>query len=132
MLIICLAKDVTCFATLAARLRREQEVELLPVATGAAGLSQLINKRVDLVVVDRQFDDMTGIDFVKHLVQVNPLANTAILGTQDDAAFHEATEGLGVLTQLSPQPTEAEAEVLLATMAKISGLLQSPPKVAGP
>ncbi|ADW17288.1 response regulator receiver [Desulfobulbus propionicus DSM 2032] len=128
MTIVFVAKNFSRFSILVTRLRREQDVELVPVATGAAGLEQLKNKRLDLVIVDEQLDDMSGVDFVKQLVKVNPLANTAIVGSLPDAEFHEVTEGLGVLMQLPPQPGERDAEALLAVLSKIFGLLQVPPK----
>jgi len=121
--IVFVAKNFSRFSVLVTRLRREQDVELIPVATGAAGLAQLKGKPLDLVIVDEQLDDMSGIEFVKQLVKVNPLANTAIAGSLADEVFHEVTEGLGVLMQLPTQPTEQDAEALLAVLAKISGLM---------
>ena len=129
--IVFIAKDFSRFSDLVARLRREQAVELVPVSTGAAGLKQLKDKRPDLVIVDEELDDMSGIEFVKQLVMVNPLANTAIVGSLPEDEFHEATEGLGVLMQLPPRPREADAESLLAVLAKISGLIPTGPQEAG-
>jgi len=126
--IVFVAKDFSRFAALVSRLRREDDVELIPATTGTAGLTQLQGKRVDLVIVDEQLDDMSGIDFVRQLVAVNPLANTALVGSLPDEAFHEATEGLGVLMQLPPHPGEQEGERLLAVLAKIKGLIHSLPK----
>lgn len=132
MTIVFVAKDFSRFSVLVDRLKQEQDLELVPVATGAAGLEKLTNKRLDLVIVDEQLDDMSGIEFVKQFVTVNPLANTAILGSLPDEEFHEVTEGLGVLMQLPLQPDKEDAERLLAVLAKISGLLQSPAPKANP
>lgn len=99
-------------------------MELVPVATGAAGLEKLKGRPLDLVIVDEQLDDMSGLDFLRQFVAVNPLANTAIVGSQPHKAFHEVTEGLGVLMQLPLHPGKEDAEKLLAVLAKISGLLQ--------
>ena len=123
MTIVFVAKNFSRFSILVPRLRREQDVELIPVATGAAGLAQLKGKPLDLVIVDEQLDDMSGIAFVKQLVKVNPLANTAIVGSLADEVFHEVTEGLGVLMQLPTLPTEQDAEAMLVVLAKISGLM---------
>ena len=131
LIIAFVAKDFSRFSLLVDRLRREQGVELVPAATGAAGLAQLQGRAVDLVIVDEQLDDMSGIDFVHQFVKVNPLANTAIVGSLPEAEFHEATEGLGVLMQLPPRPQEADAESLLAVLAKISGLIPTGPQEAG-
>ena len=130
MIIAFVAKDFSRFSLLVDRLRREQGVELVPAATGAAGLAQLQGRAVDLVIVDEQLDDMSGIEFVQQFVKVNPLANTAIVGSLPEAEFHEATEGLGVLMQLPPRPQERDAENLLAILAKISGLLPAGPQEA--
>lgn len=132
MTIAFIAKNFSRFSALVARLRQEQDIELIPVPTGVVGLELLRAKRLDLVIVDEHLDDMTGIEFVKRLVQVNPLANTAIVGSMSTEAFHEATEGLGVLAQLPPRPVEADAEALLATLARITGLIGTAPKAATP
>lgn len=123
MTIVFVAKNFSRFSVLVDRLRQEQDVELIPVATGAAGLEKLKGKPLDLVIVDEQLDDMSGIDFVHKLVAINPLANTAIVGSQPDEEFHEATEGLGVLMQLPPQPVKKDAEKLLGIIAKIGSLM---------
>jgi DNA-binding NarL/FixJ family response regulator len=122
--ILFVAKDFSRFSVLVSRLQREQEIRLVPAATGVAGLEQLKGKPMDVVIVDEQLDDMSGIEFVKQLVMVNPLVNTAIVGEQSKKEFHEATEGLGVLMQLPRHPQERDAEALLAILDKISGLLQ--------
>jgi CheY-like chemotaxis protein len=122
--IVFIAKDFSRFGPLVYRLRRERHVELIPVVTGAAGLGQLRGKPIDLVIVDEQLEDMSGIEFVRRLITVNPLANTAIVGALTEENFHEVTEGMGVLMQLPRQPTEQDAETLLALLAKISGLMQ--------
>jgi len=123
LIIVFLAKDFSRFSVLVDRLRREQDVELIPVSTGKAALAQLKDKRLDVVIVDEQLDDMSGIDFVKAFVAINPLANTAIVGSRSEEDFHEVTEGLGVLMQLPLHPGVADAEALLAVLAKISGLM---------
>lgn len=123
MIILFVAKDFSRFAILVDRLRREQDVRLLPASTGVAGLKQLGGMIMDLVIVDEQLDDMSGIEFVHRLVKINPLVNTAIVGTRSADDFHEATEGLGVLMQLPPHPGEKDGEALLAVIEKITGLL---------
>ncbi len=105
-------------------LQRQSPIELVPAVTGAEGLLSLKDKRIDLVIVDDQLDDMSGIAFVKQLVKINPLVNAAIVGTLADEDFHEATEGLGVLMQLPAEPREKDAEALLGILEKIGVLLQ--------
>ena len=92
---------------------------------GKAGLEDLKTQAIDLVVIDEQLDDMTGIEFVKQVVKVNPLVNTVVVSGLSAEDFHEATEGLGVLLQLPWQPQAGDAERLLAVLAKIAGLMPS-------
>lgn len=124
MKVLFAAKDFSRFSALVARLRREQAIELVPAATGAAGLAALKDKAIDLVIVDAQFDDMDGIAFLNQLVKINPMVNTALVSSLSADDFHEATEGLGVLMQLPLQPREIDGEALLATLKKIGALMQ--------
>lgn len=124
MIVLITVKDFSRFAALVARLRREQDIELVPATTGAAGLKVLKTKRIDLVIVDEQLDDMDGIALVKQVVKINPLVNTALVSSLAADEFHEATEGLGVLMQLPSHPLESDAEALLAVLTKIGALMQ--------
>lgn len=124
MKVLLVTKDSGRFSALEGRLRRQQDILVASAANGGAGLTQLANEKTDVVIVDEHLGDMGGIDFVKRLVKVNPLANTAIVSTLSDEEFHEATEGLGVLMQLPAQPQEKNAEALLAVLEKIGALMQ--------
>lgn len=128
MIIVFVAKNMARFSALVAGLQRCQEIEFVPAATGVTGLASLKGKKTDLVIVDEQLDDMSGIAFVRLLVKAYPLVNTAIVSALTAEEFHEATEGLGVLMQLPTKPQEKEAEALLAVLDKIGALLQ-PAKV---
>jgi DNA-binding NarL/FixJ family response regulator len=122
--VLFLTKDIRQFSALVAGLQRQPEIELLPTATGAEGFLLLKGKQIDLVIVDEQLADMGGIAFVKQLVKINPLVNTAIVSALSAEEFHEATEGLGVLMQLPVEPQEKDGEALLAILEKIGALLQ--------
>ena len=134
MIVLFATNDFSRFSELVDKLWHEKAIELAPAATGEAGLALLKVKQVNLVIVDEQLDDMSGIEFVKQLVKVNPMVNTAIVSTLTADEFHEVTEGLGVLMQLPPHPGENDAEALLAVLEKIGALmqplLQSPPAAA--
>jgi two-component SAPR family response regulator len=127
--ILLVANDKARFSVLVAGLRQGQDAEVVSAAYGKVGLEDLKTKSIDLVIVDEQLDDMTGINFVGQVVKVKPLVNTAVVSILSAEGFHEATEGLGVLMQLPPQPQAGDAERLLAILAKIAGLMQ--PQVGG-
>ena len=99
-------------------------IELVTVAGGGTGLQWLTENSADVVIVDEQLGDMSGIDFVKQLVKKNPLINTAIVSQLNEEDFHHATEGLGVLMKLPFNPPAESAEQLFAILKKIGALLQ--------
>jgi DNA-binding NarL/FixJ family response regulator len=134
--VLFIAKGIAQFSALVAGLQCQPEIELLPAETGAAGFSLLKGKHIDVVIVDEQLGDMSGIAFVKQLVKINPLVNTAIVSALTAEEFHEATEGLGVLMQLPREPREKDAEALFTILEKIGALLKpvapQPRKAAKP
>lgn len=128
--VLLVAKKNSRFSVFVAELQRRSAIELVAAQSGAEGLQALQGQRLDLVVADEQLGDMSGVAFVKQLVKVNPLVNTAIVGTLAEHEFHEATEGLGVLMQLPAEPKAKDAEALLAVLERIGVLLQpaAPPQ----
>ena len=131
MRILCIGNDWSSFDTLVGRLGQEDGIHLVYVGSGTAALEYMQKKgknEVDLVIVGGQLSDMDGIHFVRQLVRINPLVQTAVVGSLPEDAFHEAAEGLGVLLQLPPKPGVKDAEKLLAMLRKISGLMQ--PEIA--
>lgn len=102
-------------------LRRQAEV--LATDHPAVAMQLLRERPVEVVIADEQLNGMSGIEFLQELVQVNPLINTAVVSSLLPEAFHEATEGLGVLMQLPPRPDSSHAEELFGTLARINQLL---------
>jgi CheY-like chemotaxis protein len=127
MKILLIGNEWSVFDGMARRLEQEDDFRLVYVGSGAAGLEQLREngkKAVHLVIVGGHLSDMAGIRFIRQLVRINPLVNTAVVGSMPDKVFHEETEGLGVLMQLPPYPGEQDAEKLLAMLKKITGMMQ--------
>lgn len=124
MKILLIGNEWSVYDDLAKRLGEEEDTHLVYSGSGAAGLELLRNvekKALDLVIVGGHLSDRAGIRFVRHLVRINPLVNTAVVASMSKEEFHEATEGLGVLQQLPPNPTEKDAEMLLTALRKIIG-----------
>jgi CheY-like chemotaxis protein len=121
--ILLIAKDFIRFSPLAAGLQREQTVQVIFASTSASGLESLKDQAIDLIIVDEMLNDMCGIDCIKQCVMLHPLVNTALVSKLDAEAFHEATEGLGILTQLPSQPQESDGVALFAVLAKIAMLM---------
>ena len=110
------------FSEFATVLRKEDDVELTWAATGQEALEAISDNPVDLVIVNENIGDMTGIEFMKKLLPINPMINCAAVSPLAPEEFHEASEGLGVLVQLPVDPGEPEAEDLLKRLKKLKDL----------
>ncbi|GAB6909806.1 Response regulator receiver domain [Desulfosarcina cetonica] len=89
--------------------------------TGDQALETLRAQAADLVVVDETLPDMTGLEFIERLVAINPMINCALVSSLSKADYHEASEGLGVLMQLPPRPSQADAKRLITHLNQILG-----------
>ncbi len=123
MLSVLLASSYTnALSDLASALIKHDHVDISRAESGKEALDMVSGKNYDLVVADEKISDMTGLEFVKRLVTVNPMVNSAVVGRLSEEEFHEAGEGLGLLMQLPPLPGEMEAENLMRCLKKISDL----------
>ena len=122
--IIFAAKNYAGFGDLVERLRQEPEIELIPVSTASSVKKTLTEQEIHLIIAAEELEDCSGADCIRKVAMQFPLVHTALCSPLDDKAFHEATEGLGVLLQLPPRPGRADAERILERMAHIASLLQ--------
>jgi len=90
--------------------------------SGRQALERLQRETVDLVVVDEDLGDMPGLKFVEQLVAVNPMINCALVSSLSKEDYHEASEGLGILMQLSPEPSTEDGVRLISQLNRILGL----------
>lgn len=88
-------------------------------ASGRQALANLSQTTVDLVVADETLGDMTGLEFIRRVIAVNPMINCAVVSSLSPAAYHEASEGLGILMPLPPNPGEAEGQRLMANLKQV-------------
>ena len=112
------------FSEFARVLKQRDDVELSWVATGQEVLESISDNPVDLVIVNENIGDMTGIEFMKKLLPINPMINYAAVSPLAPEEFHEASEGLGVLVQLPVAPGKLDAENLLKRLDDLKNLLK--------
>ena len=112
------------WSVLAQGLVKGTAVELVWVATGAAALQAIQDKTFDLVLVDETLEDRPGLDLTQALIKANPMLNCALASALSADAFHEASEGLGLLAQLPLDPGEKQARELIQQITKIMNLAQ--------
>lgn len=124
--IIFAAQNYAGFAALVERLRQEPDIELIPVSTSASVKKALGEQEIHLLIAAEHLEDCSGETCIRKVAMQFPLVHTALCSPLDPEAFHESTEGLGVLLQLPPQPGRSDAERILKRMAHIASLLQCP------
>ena len=99
------------FSEFAKMLKQKDDIELSWAVSGQESLEAISNNPVDLVIVNENIGDMTGIEFMKKLLPINPMINFAAVSPLAPEEFHEASEGLGVLMQLPVSPGKPDAEI---------------------
>lgn len=74
----------------------------------------------NLVLLDGQTLPMR--ESLERLMEINACQQVAVLTDQEAHAFHEATEGLGVLAPVPAHPTPEDVEPLLERLRAVGGL----------
>ena len=121
--IVLAGSDHRGLAGFVAGLAQTGEVEIIGVDTAAAALDAVQRKPVHLVVVGEALADTDPLDCVNRLVRLNPMINCAMISALAADDFHEATEGLGVLMQLPPNPSGADAAALMTKVEMLNALV---------
>ena len=120
--ILLATSEKESFSEFASTLGKNDDVELSWSANGQEALEKISDNPVDLVAVNENIGDMTGIEFMKKLLMINPMINCAAVSSLSHEEFHEASEGLGVLMQLPVNPGEFEAKDLLKRLKNLKDL----------
>jgi DNA-binding NtrC family response regulator len=117
--ILVVTSDPKRLAIFANSLTASQEVHVAWTDSGAAALSDVRQHPPLGVIVDENLPDMPGLELVRRLLPVNAMINTAVISSLPEAAFHEISEGLGILTQLPLIPSESQARELLTRLKRL-------------
>ena len=91
-------------------------------ASGQEALDVIAECAVDLLLADEDLSDMTGLSLVEQVVTVNPMINCALVSSLPEKAFHEASEGLGILMRLPPAPQTEDGTRLMRHLNRVLGL----------
>jgi len=120
--LLLVSPDKDSLSRLASALAKHHDVDLSWAESGSKALDMISESAVDLVVTDESLGDMTGLEFAGKLLSVNPMVNCASVSSLSSENFHEASEGLGLLTQLPIRAGEEQAEDLLKRLKQIKDL----------
>ncbi|MBN1904832.1 MAG: response regulator [Deltaproteobacteria bacterium] len=103
-------------------LRENDSNELLYSDSGEEAIKVLKQNSFDLVITDEDVGDMSGLELARKLITVSPLTNCVAVSSLSEEDFHEASEGLGLMTHLPLNPGTSEADNLLKNLRQIKGL----------
>ena len=78
-----------------------------------------------IVVTDEYLSDMTGIQLIRELIEINPMINCAAISTLPADEYHEQSEGLGLIMQLPAQPSQEDGKELFKRLNNILNLTNS-------
>ncbi len=105
-------------------LKAAATVSLKWAESGTAGLQAAQGNTFDLILIDEALEDMSGLDLAQNLIKTNPMRNCALASSLSAEAFHEASEGLGLLAQLPLDPDEQQGHDLVQRITTITKLIQ--------
>jgi DNA-binding NarL/FixJ family response regulator len=125
MKFLLVSPDKSSLSELASALKEHDDVELLATESGKKALAMVSESAVDLVVTDEELGDMTGLEFARRLISLNPMINCATVSGLEPERFHEVSEGLGLMDQLPTRPGKEDAERLLRNLRLIKGEIGS-------
>ncbi|THB70389.1 MAG: response regulator [Desulfovibrio sp.] len=95
--------------------------ELVVLDTGEETLAAARANAPDLVIIDVGLPDFKPLDLVHEVMKINAMVNTAVFTDLDQEAFHEASEGWGVLMGLAMAPAPGDGDKLLERLASVTG-----------
>lgn len=102
-----------------------ERAEIYRANSGNEAFNMLADKRINLVITDESLGDMTGLEFAKKLISINPMVHCAVVSSLSSEDYHEASEGLGLIMQLPVRPEKRHIEQLLFQVNKIIQLTGS-------
>lgn len=82
--------------------------------------SEAATGSVGLIVIDENVDDQPGLYIAKEMIKVNAMANLSLVSGLNPEEFHEASEGLGIMAKLPPNPDAKNADHLLCMLKALS------------
>jgi CheY-like chemotaxis protein len=123
--ILLAGRDTASLSALEAALQK-RAAHIQYLVSGKQALAAISAESFDLLVVDEMLEDMTGIELIQSVTMKQPLLNCALVSSLPPEEFHEATEGLGILMALSPNPGTKEADILITHLNKILSFAKHP------
>ncbi|MBC2714755.1 MAG: response regulator transcription factor [Desulfobacteraceae bacterium] len=100
-------------------LTSENTVETSRAASSKEALDAISGAIPDLVIIDEEVGGTPGLEIARSILMKNAMVNQAVVSRLSSEEFHEVSEGLGILAQLSLEPDAAQAKTLLDLLKKM-------------
>jgi DNA-binding NarL/FixJ family response regulator len=84
-------------------------MDVIEVHSDAEAIDAARDKKPVIMIIDQDLDGQPGAGLVPQLLKIDAMIHTALVSDQPEEIFHDQTEGLGILMQLSPKPDRQEA-----------------------
>lgn len=118
--ILMVSPQVGKWGAFTAELSTRSRMNVVEARSGAEAIAVVREKKTVAVAIDQHLGDMAGIDLVLKLLEINALINVALVSEQSEAAFHEETEGLGILMKL---PTIPDGPAAVDFYERLTGVI---------
>jgi PleD family two-component response regulator len=121
--IVLLSPQAASWLDFVNTLKKELGADIETARSGAEALELAREKNPMAIIVDQGIEDLSGFGLVHQLMTINAMINVAWVSDLPADTFHEKTEGLGILMQLSPHPDLSEACQLAESLRQITGVI---------
>ena len=101
---------------------KDNKVNIAWSESGTKALEMISGNSFQMVITDEDLSDMTGLQLIRKLVEINPMINCAAISSLPVDEYHEQSEGLGILMQLPAHPTRKDGQELFKQLDRILNL----------
>jgi len=116
MSIVLVTPEPNHFLELAKQLKANPQVQISFVKTKAEAIKIASTANPALMILDAQPDDISVFQMVRDLIMLNAGIPIAVVSQMPEKEFETASEGLGILAQLKPNPGRSEAQMLISKL----------------
>jgi DNA-binding response OmpR family regulator len=114
--IVLVTLEPNNFLELAKQLKTNPQVQISFVKTKAEAIKIASTAKPVLMIIDAQPDDLSVFQMVRDLIMLNAGIPIAVVSQMPEKEFETASEGLGILAQLKPNPGRTEAQMLISKL----------------
>jgi DNA-binding response OmpR family regulator len=107
------------FAEFMDGLTGEETFEIVRAASSKEAVDSLSVAPPDLVIIDEEVDGISGLKISRDILMKNAMLNQVLVSNLSSEEFHEASEGLGIMAQLTPKPDAAQAKNVLKILGQM-------------